>query len=162
MTMNEVHQDRELSTEVDWLGSRLLPLREGKVVILSLILAKKESRIRRVVEQRDKIVTIMPGQLVGLPRRTVIVSIIDNGSCIVEIDCNAIIGLVRAGVPAKLARALLEKLQYILKEEETHGDSTTTRSTRKKRPSSGAAGWKGRAPSVSTVPRSAYRESGKH
>lgn len=137
MSMNEVHQGRELSTEVDWLGGKLRPLREGKPVAFALIPAKRESKIKRVVEPKDKIITIMPGTLLNLPRRVVVVSVIDNGSCIVEINCNVILGLVRAGIPAKLARILLNKLRQTMKEEDKHGnDSTAPRSTRKKRTSS--------------------------
>lgn len=160
MTMNEVHQDRALSTDVDWLGAKLAPLREGKPVALSLILAKKPSKVKRVAEQRDKVITLVPGKLFGFSERTVVISVVDNGSCIIEIDCNSTARMVLAGIPAKLAKALLVKLRSTLGES-NHGNSTTSRRNRKKRPSSGATGWKGRAPSVTIVPRSAYRYTGK-
>lgn len=159
MTMNEVHQDRALSTEADWFSGALAPLREGKVVKLRLLLPKKNPGKRKLAaEPPDPLITILPGELIGFPKRTVVVSVINNGSCIVEIDCNSVTRLVIAGIPAVLAKALLRKLQSTLGET-NHGNSTNpqARSKRKKRPSSGAAGWKRPPPSVTIVTRSAYR-----
>lgn len=154
--MNEVHQDRALTTDVDWFGGALAPLREGKPVALTMILPEKKSPVKRVIQQGPKIVTIVPGELFGAPKRTFVVSVVNNGSCFVEIDCNHALRLVLAGIPAALARTLLMQLRSTLKEE-NHGNSTTPSSTRrKKRASAGATGWKGRPPSVSIVTRSAY------
>lgn len=153
--MTTDHQDRRLSTDVDWLGGKLRPLREGKGVAISLILAEKPSKVKRVVPPQPKVVTIVPGSVFDLPATIVQVSVINNGCCFVEIDRNAVHQLILAGIPARLAKVLLAALRSTLYEE-NHGNCTTS-STRKKRPSSGAAGFKPRTvPSTSTITRSQY------
>jgi hypothetical protein len=153
MAMNEFHQDR-ISTEVDWLGAKLRPLCDGQAVIFSLISARGTGK------RKNPIITIMPGQNVGLPATSVVVSVIDNGSCIVEIDCNSKTRMVMAGIPAKLAEVLLNKLRSTLREVK-HGNSTTARGSRTKRPSSGSTGWTPPSKGCSTITRNAYRETSK-
>lgn len=118
MAMNRIHQDR-ISTDVDWIGGKLSPLWDGKTVAFSMLLAKGTGK------RKNPLIVITPGPSIGLPRRTVIVSVINNGSCIVEIDCNSTLQLVLAGIPAKLAKLLLEKLRSTYREA-TNGNRTTT------------------------------------
>lgn len=154
--MTTVHQDRRLSTEVDWLGGKLRPLREGKAVMLSLLQAEKPSKVKRVVPPQPKLVTIVPGAVFNLPPTIVQIAVVNNGCCFVEIDRNTVSRLILTGIPARLAKALLAALRSTLIEE-NHGNCTTSRSTRKKRPSSGAAGFTPRTrPGTSTITRSAY------
>lgn len=122
MTMNRVHQDR-VSTDVDWLGVKLRPLLAGKPV--SLVLLNENGKGKR----KNPLIVITPGEPLGFRKKAVVVSVINNGSCIVEIDCNSTSGLVLAGIPAALSKVLLLKLQSIFREE-YHGNRTTPRPRR--------------------------------
>lgn len=122
MTMSNDHQGR-VSTDVDWIGRALDPLREGKPVCIRML--TEHARGKR----KDPLITIVPGESFGFRMKSVVVSVINNGSCIVEIDCNSTANLVLAGIPAKLAKFLLTALQSKLREVK-HGNSTTTRPKR--------------------------------
>ncbi len=140
--MTKVHQDR-IDTEVDWLGIRLKPLLEGKPV--SLVMLNEQARGKR----KNPLIVITPGSQLGFVKKAVVVSVIDNGSCIVEIDCNSTSRLVLAGIPARLAKVLLEKLQSTYREEH-HGNRTT--SSRREHYSRRAAYFKGtRKGTVTTI-----------
>jgi hypothetical protein len=157
MAMNQFHQDRSVPTkDVDWLGGKLWPLRQGKPVAFAIISGNPNARGKR----KDPIVTITPGSTLGFGERVVVVSVINNGSTIVEIDCKSTAGLVLAGMPAKLAKLLLDKLRSTFTKEKHHGNSTSTPPRRRpKRPSSGATGFTPRRPPTSVVTRSAYRST---
>jgi hypothetical protein len=123
--------------------------------MFSLIQAERPSKVKRVVPPQPKLITIVPGSVFDLPPTIVQVSVFNNGCCFVEIDRNVVSKLVLAGIPARLAKVLLATLRSTLIEE-NHGNCTTS-STRKKRPSSGAAGFQPRTrPNTSTVTRSQY------
>ena len=121
MSMNKIHQDR-ISTDVDWLGGKLRPLRDGKSVCLTMYTKGKRGKFE------NPLITITPGQQFGMRREAVVVSVINIGSCIVEIDCKSVSRLIMAGIPAGLARVLFEKLQFTLREVD-HGNRTTKTST---------------------------------
>lgn len=153
MAMNKVRQDR-LSTDVDWFGGKLWPLTQGQAVAFAIITADPKARGKR----KNPIVTITPGEPLGFGERTFVVSVINNGSCIIEIDCKSTAGLVLAGIPAKLAKLLLDKLRSTFREVTHHGNSTSTPPRRRtKRPSSGAFAYTPTRPAPSVVTRSAYR-----
>ncbi len=150
--MNEVHQD-QIDTEVDWLGIKLQPLLEGKPV--SLILLNEKAFGKR----KNPLIVITPGSLLGFRKKAVVVSVIDNGSCIVEIDCNSTGKLVLAGIPAKYAKILLEKLQSTYREEH-HGNQSPTRTNRRARYTERATRFKSTRKSTCTTvePRSSRDE----
>jgi hypothetical protein len=104
--MNEIHQN-EISGEIDWLLSRLAPLRNGNAVVIRL------DNPMGVGKRKDPLITIVPGILFGFREKSVVVSVIGNGSCIIKTDEKKIANLVKAGIPARLASALAEKLYQL-------------------------------------------------
>jgi len=149
MAMNEFHQ---VSTDVDWLRIRLRPLLEGRAVILTLLNETGTGK------RKNPLVTITPGDHLGFARKSVVVSVINLGSCIVEINCNQISGLVQAGIPSKFARILLTTLQLTYREVE-HGNRTKARRTGKKRSSSTYIWQSTRKRTITTVKADAIQYS---
>lgn len=133
-----------LSTEVDHLGTRLLPLFTQNMPV-----ALQMFTVRGTGKHKDPIVTLTPGTSFGWPREWIVISVINNGSCILKLNTKReaakirrqggeasprIADLVLAGIPAKLARALAAHLQTLLwslkntssktPKESHHGNST--------------------------------------
>lgn len=144
MAMNRIHQDR-LTTEVDWLGGKLEPLRCGQSVAFMMYTTKATGK------RKNPLIVITPGTQLNFSRKAVVVSVINNGSCIVEIGCRSTTGLILAGIPAKLAKVLVDRLQLTFREEEPHGNHTTPK--RRARYTERATRWKStRKSTVTTVP----------
>lgn len=105
---------REISVDADYFAAKLAPLKQGRTVTLQML------NPRGIGKRKNPYILIAPGTLFDLPMDTVVVSVINNGSCIVQINPREkkprISDLVRAGIPAKLANALVAKLQHIFKE----------------------------------------------
>lgn len=124
--MNEFHQDR-ISTDVDWLLAKLVPLKDGKPVMLQLI---NEAGIGR---KKNPLITIVPVECFGFRMKSVVVSVIGCGSCIVHVNENRLSDLVMAGIPTKYAKILITKLQLIFNDEVSkNGNSTSTPPSGKK------------------------------
>lgn len=111
--MTQFHRT-EISRDIDYFAAKLAPLKEGRTVTLQII------HPRGIGKRKNPIVLLAPGILFDLPKDTVVVSVLNNGSCILRINPfekkPRISDLVRAGIPAKLANALVAKLQHIFKE----------------------------------------------
>lgn len=106
--MNKVHQ--QISTDVDWLLSRLTPLKQGIPVALRI------ERKNGVGKRKNPVVTLVPGQYLGGPKNSIIVSVLEIGSTIIFAGSKKTSNLVTAGVPAKLATALMSALNKLYKE----------------------------------------------
>lgn len=106
--MNKVHHD--ISTDVDWLLSRLTPLKHGIPVALRI------ERKSGIGKRKNPTMMIVPGAYLGGPKNSLVVSVLENGSTIVSAGSKKISNLVSAGVPARLATALMSALAKLYKE----------------------------------------------
>lgn len=104
------HHQREISDEVDWMGIKLAPLLDGHCV--TLVLQQPKARGRK----QNQLMTFVPGILLGYRETCVVVSVIDSGSAIVDCKVKKISNLCMAGVPAKLASVLSDKLFNLYKD----------------------------------------------
>lgn len=105
------------SNDVDWLLNRLEPLRRGYAVVLSM----QDDRYARMVKYRGKkqnqLVTLTPGSLYGFAPDSVQVAIIGSGAAIVfPARSEKVADLILAGMPARLAKLLMEKLHRLYQE----------------------------------------------
>lgn len=114
----------EVDHEIDYLSGRLQPLfTHNQPVALQLYTA------RGIGKRKDPIITLTPGSSFGWPREWIVVSVINNGSCILKLNTKQeaakirrqggeasprIADLVLAGIPAKLAYALVTHLQTLV------------------------------------------------
>lgn len=77
----------------------------------------KNTLFKKSQEDSRTLVTITPGPLLGLPKYVVMISIIGSGCRLVRLDkANQVANLVLAGMPAKLANALMEAFHQAFKE----------------------------------------------
>ncbi len=139
----------DLSADVDYLAARLTPLfTEGKPVALQLLAHHHFS------VHKNPLVVFTPGPSLGWPRGIIVVAVVNHGSAIIELDDKRtynrnrkknipykpkIADCVRAGIPAKLATALVTTLQLIAinsatpavktSKEKPHGNIPPHRST---------------------------------
>lgn len=105
------------SEDVDWLLGKLEPLKRGYPVVLSMQDAKYQNRKNYRGKRADQIVALAPGELYGMTPRSILVSVIGNGACVVHpATSEKIADLVLAGMPARLANVLMGKLHQLLKE----------------------------------------------
>lgn len=129
--------DKRVSTDVDYLADRLKPLLDGTPVAIQLFNGARNSR------KKDPIVAITPGRLFGWTKNYFLVSIVNNGSCVIRFETTRerhkrekqgspfkpnLTDLIFAGVPAKLASLLMRTLATLIEshKEKKHGTSTTT------------------------------------
>ncbi len=138
----------DLSTDVDYLAARLTPLfTQGKPIALQLLALSKFSAYK------NPLVIFTPGLSMGWPRERIVVAVVNHGSAVIELETTRayrrnrkknveykpkIADCVRAGIPAKLATALITTLQLIAisvpsTKEKSYGTSTTPRTTRRSR-----------------------------
>ncbi len=105
-----------LVADPDRFIQALAPLRSGKSVLLWLEPPKSKTKNFR---GRDKfLVALTPGQGIGFPSSAILVSVVGKGSAIVRLDePKKVADLVLAGVPAKLANVLVDKLAMSLQGE---------------------------------------------
>lgn len=112
------HQRIEYSLDanVDWLTMALAPLRSGKPVLLWMDDPKLKAR-KKLKGDARRLVLFSPGALFS-PRRTLVfVSVVGAGCCAINVVPPAkIANLVLAGVPAALAKPLMNSLYHVLKE----------------------------------------------
>ena len=64
-----------------------------------------------------RLVVLTPGILLGVNPKSVLVSVVGSGSCVIKADGPAkVANLVLAGVPATLANLLMNTVHHVLKE----------------------------------------------
>lgn len=100
----------------DFLANKLEPLTRGYAVSMSMQDPKFEKLKQYKGKKKNQLVCLAPGPMYALPTDTVLVSIVGNGSCIVRpFESKDVAKLVLAGMPVKLANALMSKLHYLYK-----------------------------------------------
>lgn len=105
-----------LSADVDWFLQALYPLRLNKPVLLWMD-DPRLTRLKKRSASTKRLVVLTPGELSGLPERSVLVSVVGAGSCIVHVDAKpSVANLVLAGMPVKLADVLMNQLRQVFKE----------------------------------------------
>lgn len=103
----------------DPLLACLRPLRRGVPVKL---VVEVRTAYMNVPKLKQIGLLIAPGTTYGLSKRAVVVSLLGSGSCVVFPTARKSKGeLVKAGLPAKLAQALLDRLNSL------YGDRTNGR-----------------------------------
>lgn len=105
-----------LSADVDWFLQALYPLRLNKPVLLWM----DDPRLKRLKNRSTttkRLVILTTSEASGLPERSVLVSVVGSGSCIVNVDAKPqVANLVLAGMPVKLAEVLMNQLRQVFKE----------------------------------------------
>lgn len=102
--------------ELDAFARALIPLTEGKIVLMSMD-APRLQVVKRIRKQTARLVVLTPGPAMGAKRNVVLVSIVGSGSALVRIEKPAkVANLVLAGMPAKLANALMDTIHRVFQE----------------------------------------------
>lgn len=105
-----------LDADVDLLAQAVYPLRFGNPVLLWMD-DPRMAGIKNFRGSKRKLMVISPGPITGLPVGLILISIIGSGSCLLRTDeFDKVANLVLAGVPAKLANALIAAIRKVLKE----------------------------------------------
>lgn len=105
-----------LDANVDLLAQAIYPLRFGKPVLLWMD-DPRMAGMKNFRGAKRKLIVISPGPITGLPAGLILISIVGSGSCVIRTDeFDKIANLVLAGVPAKLANALVAAIRKVLKE----------------------------------------------
>lgn len=105
-------------TERDAFLSSLLPLKNGKSVSLAMDNPMFTSQAKHRGHKAKKLVILVPGTAAGISPDAVLVSIVGSGACIVwPENVSKVADLVLAGMPARLANVLMEKLHRLFKEK---------------------------------------------
>lgn len=100
----------------DFLAA-LAPLYAGKSVALEMEKPRIQGAKKTVADRTKKLVLLVPGTAAGIDPQAVLVSVVGSGSCIVWPKRNPqVANLVLAGMPAKLAVSLMDKLHRIFQE----------------------------------------------
>lgn len=104
-----------LSTETDAFLGALAPLRFGKTVVLTM----DDPRFKAIKNYRGtkgtKLIVLVPGSAMEMAG-VVLVSVLGAGSCMVRLKSTKVADLVLAGMPARLADVLMQKLHRIFQE----------------------------------------------
>ncbi len=102
-------------TPRDLLKEKLAPVKRGQVVRLAVEAVRLHGRKQRA---EQTLLIISPGEKLGLVPEAVVVMLVGKGCRVVFPRTGKGAGeLARAGIPAKLAKALIEKLTEIYGEE---------------------------------------------
>lgn len=105
-----------LTADVDWFYQALAPLRSGLPVFLLMDGVRMVKRKGTNAGAR-RLVVLTPGALLGVNPKSVLVSVVGSGSCVIRADAPAkVANLVLAGVPAMLANLLMNTVHHVLKE----------------------------------------------
>jgi hypothetical protein len=116
----------------DKLLAHLRPLLQGKAVKLVVEQMKKHGAKSRKVQTG---LLIAPGSAYGLSHRAVVVSLLGSGSCVIFPIAHKSKGeLVKAGLPAKLAKALIDRLQILYGDTQNGSTHTSTKRYYRSRP----------------------------
>lgn len=103
----------------DLFKDHLAPLKRGRSVKLVVEIQKQNGKQKRT---QQYLALLAPANLYDLVPQAVVISVIGKGSCIIFPNMGTgVSDLVKAGLPVKLAVALLEKLRELFGEE--HGDT---------------------------------------
>lgn len=121
---NEQRRNKfSLDPDIDWLYQAVHPISRGKTVKLWMELPALRQASASVKKPRSsnlvnkKLVVLVPGYATGLPRDTLLVSVIGSGSTLLSPSRkDGIANLVLAGMPARLAKELMNVVRRILKE----------------------------------------------
>jgi len=101
---------------LDAFSQALLPLTQEKVVILSMDDPRMRV-VKKLSAPKKKAVVLVPGTLMGMTGKVVLISVVGSGSAVMNIDQpKQVANLVLAGMPARLAGILMEKLHRIFLE----------------------------------------------
>lgn len=122
--------------EPDYFLAYLQPLLQGMSVKLVLEQERMHGQASRLVQ---KGLLIAPGNVYGLNARALVISLLGSGSCVIFPDSQTSRGeLVKAGLPSRLAIALIDSLKKLYGDS-PHGSAKTTSKTRstKRRKTSG-------------------------
>lgn len=109
-----------LAPEADWFLHALEPLVRGKSVHLSF----DDPRFSQMKNYRGKkqkrLAILVPGPMAGLKDEIILVSVVGSGCCLIrpKIEGHRIADLVLAGMPAKLATTLMNKLHLLFRSQE--------------------------------------------
>lgn len=110
------------STKVDWFASALYPLRQGKTVRLLMDDPRTVALKKSKKGKQERVIVLVPGQLIGTDSSIVLVSVLGKGSTAVHPRLygrekgKQVADLVLAGMPAKLATTLMNELHTIYQE----------------------------------------------
>lgn len=99
--------------------SLLDPLLENRIVLLEMEQPKRRFHVKQVNESttEKRAVIVTPGSLIGLPRGTVLVSVVGKGCVAVDPKRETSVAkLVLAGIPASLAKALVVEINHAFSE----------------------------------------------
>lgn len=103
-----------LDKDIDPFLQALAPLRAGKTVLLWMESpqAKTEKKVRKAVLKT--LVVISSGPSIGLPEGTVLISMVDKGSCVLRLgEPKKVAKLILAGMPIKLAQELTKRINHV-------------------------------------------------
>jgi hypothetical protein len=104
--------------ELDQFLNRLEPVRRGYATVLAMTDPRYMNNPRYRGKRANQLIAIAPGELYGLRRKSVLVSVVGNGSALIyPVDRVGLDGLVLAGIPSRLAGHLMEALHLLLKEQ---------------------------------------------
>lgn len=125
-TYNGPQNHHETLIETDWFQKALEPIRAGQHVTLWMNYPTK-TKVQRSLEQGRKLIVIYPFQTHKQIPKTLLISVVGSGSCIVNIDkiteqfvidfnsSKDVANLVLAGVPARLAKVLMNAIHQAMK-----------------------------------------------
>lgn len=94
------------------MAGRLAPLKQGIPVALQINTPHAKGK------RKNPVIVITPGLYLGGSPNSFVVSVLENGSTVVFAGEKRIGNLTHAGVPAKLATALMRTLDKLYKEDE--------------------------------------------
>lgn len=103
-------------SDPDYFRAVLEPLKEGRSVLLSM--RTEQTRRTKVVTGLKPIpVVVMPGVCIGLPETSVLISVVNHGSCMIDVNFRSNLArLALAGMPMAYARFLVDAIHRVLGE----------------------------------------------
>lgn len=106
-----------LGSSKDAFYRALHPLTQDRSVLITMN-DPKVRVIKKFQGHRLKVIALVPGPLLGVGRENVLVSVIGSGSTVVRLDRPPkVANLVLAGMPAELAKGLMDKLYLVFQEK---------------------------------------------
>jgi hypothetical protein len=108
-----------ITADVDRLLQVLYPLRRGQSVNLWLDVPAQEAGLKRQGPKPRRLVVIAPWSALKLPQGAILIAVIGSGSNIIRLsepkerDKKQVASLVLAGMPARLAQELMNKIRQV-------------------------------------------------
>jgi hypothetical protein len=113
----EQRRDSSLAFEADLARRYLLPLKFGKSVVMVMDDPSWVANPKYKGKKRHKLVVIAPGPMHGFSETCFLVSVVGGGACIVHLNGpHSVANLVLAGMPAALAKELMNQIHQVMKE----------------------------------------------